>query len=113
MAIKDSFMGELKHESSLTKKMLERVPLDKKDPIVIGWKPHEKSMNMGYLTLLVADIPRWITYIIERSVIDFGTYRHFQLSTTAALVKHFDDVVDDAKRALKDVSNEELANAFT
>ena len=35
MAIKDAFIGELKHESSLTKKMLERVPLDKKD-----LKPH-------------------------------------------------------------------------
>ena len=101
------YLGELQSEVRATRRCLEGIP-----ETLYGWKPHEKSMNMGYLTLLVADIPRWITYIIERSVIDFGTYRHFQLSTTAALVKHFDDVVDDAKRALKDVSNEELANAF-
>lgn len=35
MAINDAFIAELKHESAMTKKMLERVPLDKKD-----WKPH-------------------------------------------------------------------------
>lgn len=31
MAIKDAFIGELKQESSLTKKMPERIPLDKKE----------------------------------------------------------------------------------
>jgi len=36
MAIKDAFIAELKHESSLTKKMLERVSFDQKE-----WKPHE------------------------------------------------------------------------
>jgi len=42
MAIKDAFIAELKHESSLTKKMLERVSFDQKE-----WKPHEKSMTLG------------------------------------------------------------------
>ena len=42
MAIKEAFIAELKYESLLTKKMLEQVPLDKKD-----WKPHEKSMTLG------------------------------------------------------------------
>lgn len=36
MAIKDAFIGELKHESSSTQKMLERIPLDKKEWIVIN-----------------------------------------------------------------------------
>ena len=31
MAIKDAFVAELKHETSLTKKILERVPMEKKD----------------------------------------------------------------------------------
>ncbi len=37
MAIKDAFIAELKYEAALTKKILERVPIDQKD-----WKPHEK-----------------------------------------------------------------------
>jgi len=48
MAIKDAFIAELKHESALTKKMLERVPYDKQD-----WKPHDKSMtSAGSLFML-------------------------------------------------------------
>jgi hypothetical protein len=42
MALKDVLIAELKHESSMTKKMLEKVPMDKKN-----WKPHEKSMTLG------------------------------------------------------------------
>lgn len=30
MAIKDSFIAELKHESGLTQKILERLPFEKK-----------------------------------------------------------------------------------
>ena len=50
MAIKDAFIAELKHEASLTKKMLERVPLEKAD-----WKPHEKSMSLGRLATHIAE----------------------------------------------------------
>ena len=51
MSVKTALLAELKYESSLTKKMLERVPLDKKE-----WKPHEKSMTLGRLATHVAEI---------------------------------------------------------
>ena len=101
------YLKELESEVRATRKCLEAIPES-----TYGWKPHEKSMNMGYLTLLVADIPRWITYAIERSEIDFATYDQFQLSTNAALLKHFDQNIEAAKRALQKVSNEELAEPF-
>jgi uncharacterized damage-inducible protein DinB len=69
-------------------------------------------MNMGYLTLLVADIPRWITYTIEQSEIDFATFQQFRLSTNAALLKHFEENIEGAKRVLEQVTNEELAKPF-
>jgi hypothetical protein len=49
MALKDAFIGELKYEASLTQKMLERVPIDKKE-----WKPHEKSFTLGRLATHIA-----------------------------------------------------------
>lgn len=101
------YLSELEAEVRATRNCLQAIP-----ETLYAWKPHEKSMNMGYLTLLVADMPRWITYIVERSVIDFVTYKHFQLSTNAALLQHFDDLIDDVKRVLRSVSNEELANQF-
>ena len=101
------YLEELASEVRASRKCLEAIPES-----TYGWKPHEKSMNMGYLTLLVADIPRWITYTIERSEIDFATYDQFQLGTNAALLKHFDQNIEGAKRALKNVTNDDLAAPF-
>ena len=100
-------LHELETESIATRKCLERVPEK-----LFGWKPHEKSMLMGYLAVLVAEIPNWITYIIEKSVIDFATFPHFQPKTTAELVKHHDENLEGAKKALKRVTNEELEELF-
>src|SRR5258708_38143616 len=66
MAIKDAFIAELKHESSLTRKILEKVPLDKKD-----WKPHEKSMTLGKVDTHIAEVPRWVGNIITFDEFDF------------------------------------------
>ena len=62
-----AFANELEAESPASLKCLERIP-----PELFDWKPHEKSMNMGYLALLVAEIPLWITHIITKSEIDFA-----------------------------------------
>ena len=101
------YLHELESESIATRKCLERVPEK-----LFGWKPHEKSMDLGYLSLLVAEIPKWITYIIEQSVIDFATFQHIQPKTTEELVKHHDENLRGALSALKKVSNEELENPF-
>ena len=101
------YYHELETESVATRKCLERIPEK-----LFSWKPHEKSMNLGYLALLVAEIPKWITAIIEASVIDFATFSHFQPKTTAELVKHHDENLQQALKVLKKVTNEELENPF-
>lgn len=101
------FLRELEAESGATRKCLERIPEKTYD-----WKPHEKSMSMGYLALLVAEIPKWITYSIEQSVIDLATFPHFKLNTAAELVAHYDENIEGVRRALSKVSNEELAESF-
>jgi len=68
MAIKDAFIAELKHEAALTKKMLDRVPLDKAD-----WKPHEKSMTLGRLATHIAENFRWVSEIKNIDDYDFAT----------------------------------------
>jgi len=98
-----AFIAELKAESIATRKCLERIP-----ERIYDFKPHEKSMALGYLVLLVADIPRWIALSIEDSVIDFATFKQFQLSTTAALVKYYEDNLRDAEKALAKSNDETL-----
>lgn len=102
------YMKELESEVRATRRCLEAIP-----DTLYNWKPHERSMNLGYLSLLVADIPAWIVLIVEKSEIDFSSYNEpFKLSTNAALLKHFDSNIENAKRVLRTVTNEELTKPF-
>jgi len=101
------YLEELEAEIPSTRKCLERV-----SPELFGWKPHQKSMTLGDLALLVAEIPRWITYIIEKGEIDFVTFGHFRPETTSALVQHFDENLEGAKKALENVKDEQLSGIF-
>lgn len=101
------FLKELEAETTATRKCLERIPES-----LFDYKPHETSMNMGYLALLVAEIPKWITTMVEQSELDFVTYSHFKPANTAELVNHFDENVQGAKNALAKVSNEALNEIF-
>ena len=102
------YLAELEAEAGATRKCLERIP-----ETLYDWKPHEKSMNMGYLVLLVAEIPKWITYTIESSEIDLATFPHFKPKTTADLVRHYDDNVEGAKNALQKVTDKALSGNFS
>ena len=108
MKLTEYLLAEMNREVERSRTALKQIPEGKYD-----WKPHEKSMNLGYLALLVAEIPKWITFSIEKSEIDLATYPKFPLTTTADLVKHFDENIEGAKRALKKVSNKDLAGTFS
>jgi uncharacterized damage-inducible protein DinB len=101
------YLTELEAEVSATRKCLERVPFE-----LFSWKPHEKSMAMGYLTLLVADMPRWITTMIEKTEIDFATYEQLQAKSSSELVEQFDENIKNARKALLSVSEDILSKTF-
>jgi len=101
------YLAELEAEVPATRKCLERI-----SPELFGWKPHDRSMSMGDLAKLVGDMPRWITYIIEQSVIDFATYEYFNPKSTEELVTKFDENVKGAKNALQHMPVEALKEIF-
>lgn len=101
------FARELERETPATLKCLERIPLE-----LSSWKPHEKSMEMGYLATLVAEIPLWITHILKKSEIDFATFQHVRPKTTGELVGHFQENIEGAKMALFEVAEGDLAELF-
>jgi uncharacterized damage-inducible protein DinB len=98
---------ELEAEAKASRRCLERIPES-----TFAWKPHEKSMAMGYLALLVAEIPKWMTTIVRDSEIDFAAYPHAQPKTTAELVAHFDENLEDARKALTGVADPALSAPF-
>ena len=102
------FINELKKENPSSRKCLERIPES-----LYKYKPHEKSMELGYLALLVADIPNWITHTIVNGYVDFETYQHFPLSDTASLLKHYDKSLKAAIDTLEKATEEQLSGDFT
>jgi uncharacterized damage-inducible protein DinB len=102
-----AFIRELEGESAACRKCLERIPES-----LFDWKPHEKSMPMGYLALLVAEIPLWIQRMVDVSEIDFGTFQHFQVKTTAELVHHFDENLAKARKSLASATDESFEEPF-
>jgi len=102
-----AFIRELELETTSTRKCVERIPIELQD-----YKPHEKSMKLGYLTLLVAEIPLWIKYMVTDSYIDLATFKHLQPTTAQEIVNHFDENVAVAKQALQQVKNGDLDATF-
>src|SRR5687768_15413792 len=102
------YLRELEAEATATRACLENVPMENPD-----WKPHEKSMPVGYLANMVVEIPRWIQYTIERGVIDFGTFDHVKINTTEELVAVFDKNMTAVRTALEGITDEGLKETFT
>jgi uncharacterized damage-inducible protein DinB len=103
-----SFLYELNAEYRATRKCLEIIP-----ETLFEYKPHPKSMNLGYLALLVAEIPLWIKHMIVDSEIDFVTFKHFQPKTTAELITHFEENMEAARKALQETTDEDLQSSFS
>ena len=67
MKITELFLDELERESSISRHALARVPEGKND-----WKPHHKSMSLGSLARLVAELPSWIPMTINQNEFDLN-----------------------------------------
>ncbi len=103
-----SFLNELNAEYKSSRGCLERIP-----EILFEYKPHPKSMNMGYLALLVAEIPLWIKHMVTDGEIDFVTFKHFSPKTNAELVAHFEENMEAARNALQSATDKDLEAPFS
>ncbi len=97
------YLKELEMEVAATRKCLERIP-----ETLFEYKPHERSMKLGYLCTVVAEIPRWITVMTEENEVNFGTFKSAEPKTTAELVQVFDDNMAKVREVLTGISNEAL-----
>ena len=102
------FLHELKVEYKATQACLSRIP-----ETLFEYKPHPKSMTLGYLALLVAEIPLWIKHMVTDGEIDFVTFKHSSPKTTSELVAHFEDNMKAAIAALQAATDESLESDFT
>ena len=108
MKLADFFTEQLDRETASTRRVLEQVPMDKPD-----WKPHDKSMPLGYLAMLVAMMPSWIAMIVDAEFLDLGKGGGGKPPRNSAeLLKLFDDSVAAGRRALQKASDDHLAKPW-
>ena len=65
MKLTDLLLAELDREAAATRRALQRVPEGHND-----WKPHPKSMPLGYLASLVATMPAWVVTMVKQDELD-------------------------------------------
>ena len=108
MKMTDLFLADLEREAASTRRVLKRVPEGRDD-----WKPHEKSMMLGYLATLVATLPGWIDMMVNQDFIDMAPkgaqkFRPQVLKTNPELLAALDESVTKARKALENTTDEHL-----
>jgi uncharacterized damage-inducible protein DinB len=112
MILKEYFLAQLEREAASTRKAIERVPEGHNN-----FKPHERSMEFGYLAALVAGMLGWIAFMIDRDDLTLDGagsegFRTHALNTKAELIASLDTAVANAKRALESTTDEHLAKPW-
>jgi uncharacterized damage-inducible protein DinB len=100
MKLTDLFLGELEREGKSTRKVLER------------------SMNLGYLAALVAQMPGWIEMMINTEELDLGApdagkFRPAEQSSTKELLAMLDANIAKASKALTGTNEEHLMKPWS
>jgi uncharacterized damage-inducible protein DinB len=112
MSIAESLLPEYDHELATTRRVLERVP-----EAEFAWKPHVKSMSLGQLAGHVANLPWWLSMTLAAPFYDLNTgdkeSRLGGPSSTAALLKEFDEKVKNARASLARTSDAEMMAPWT
>ena len=108
MELKTYLLAQLAHEAALTRKAVERVPEGHND-----FKPHPKSMPLGYLASLVAGMLGWITLMIERDELNLDDqasqgFRPKVAEKNEELITTLDEALASARRSLQSTTDDHL-----
>jgi uncharacterized damage-inducible protein DinB len=112
MKMTDVFVAQLDAEAPRTRRTLERVPEGRDE-----WKPHDKSMALGRLAMLVAQMPSWLTLIVNKDALDVAPTAGSNidmrpLRTAKELVDAHDAAVAEARQVLIGASDDHLAKTW-
>lgn len=110
MGMNEIFIAELQQEAASTRKLLERVPMDKAD-----WTPHSKSMKLGNLANHVAELLSWTMVTMDQDELDFAKFEYKPEipKTTEDLVKKFDEMVKKSVECLEKCDDAKFMENWT
>ena len=112
MTMQEALVIEFDLELPVTRRSLERVPVDRFD-----WKPHEKSMTLGWLATFLALVPSWGVITLERDEFDTraasGGQRPALPASSQQLLASFDENYGKLRAALAATTDDRLLELWT
>ena len=105
MSVKDTLLPEFDQEMAATRRVLERLPESS-----FGWRPHERSYDLGGLATHLAQIPHWGASILNHDAHDLASPgpASTSLTTVAAVLDRFDRHVSEVRATLIDAPEGQL-----
>jgi len=112
MGLREFFLWQLEHEAATSRKVIERVPEGRN-----SWKPHRRSMELGYLAALVASIPGWVAVMINRRELNWSDPENEMMNTKTAgtraeLCQMLAEGLAKSRAALEDTTEEHLTKMW-
>ena len=101
MELQNLLIPELQYEVVLTEKFLNRIPADKMD-----WRPHPRSMSIKQLANHLAEIPAWVTGIMQGEEMDLTGYKSPDFNSVEDIVKLLKTNTTNAEQALRKPNEE-------
>jgi len=108
MKLTELFIADIEREAEGTRHILERIPEGRND-----WKPHEKSMELGRLAVLVATMIGWVEFMVKTDEFDIAPkdgpgYQQPDMESRAQLLQFHEEALQRAISALRSTNDEHL-----
>src|SRR5262245_7003696 len=107
MLLKKFFLEQLEREAAASRKVIERLPEGQNT-----WKPHDRSMELGYLAALVATMPGWPALMIDRDELDLndpsGSFKTKTVDSRAELLSLLDKGLHASRAALENTTEKHM-----
>jgi hypothetical protein len=111
MLLKKFFLEQLEREAAASRKVIERLPEGQS-----SWKPHARSMELGYLASLVATMPGWPAFMIDRDELDLndpsGSFRTKTVESKDELLRLLDKGVGESRKALENTTEQHMMGCW-
>lgn len=110
MATITELLHEMEHEAQTTRKMLAQIPNNKLD-----FRPHPKSMDIRALATHIAEIPGWLSIIVEKDELDFAgdPYVAPPVNSAKDLLELFEKSYREGYNALKNADESQFSKPWT